>query len=137
MHDHNNNYYHNYFESTVASDEVKNGRPSPDMIFKALESHRCFPMLITKSKLVRPAINLGDTVVDVQSGVAAGCVTGAVLKWSNAMAFAPIQNKKAYQKVADEMFLAGADFTIDTMEDLPSVLFALERLTRKTDTVKV
>lgn len=123
LHDHNNNYYHHYFTSTVASDEVKKGRPFPDMILKALESHRSSTF---DPKKVKPVINLGDTILDVQSGVAAGCVSGAVLRWSNAMALQKIKDQRAYQKVGDEMFLAGADFTINEISDLPSVLAQLK-----------
>jgi len=119
MHDNNNNYYHHYFVSTVASDEVKKGRPAPDMILKAVESHFRFPFLRSD---VQPIINLGDTAADIQTGVAAKCISGAVLRWSNSMALHKKKDKNAFQKTGDEMFDAGADFTIDSMEDLPCVL---------------
>ncbi|WP_306350430.1 HAD hydrolase-like protein [Flavobacterium sp. '19STA2R22 D10 B1'] len=47
-------------QASIASDEVENGRPAPDMIFKAMKL-----LNISDSKKV---INIGDTPSDLQSG---------------------------------------------------------------------
>jgi phosphonatase-like hydrolase len=50
---------------SVASDEVEQGRPAPDMIFKAMEQ-----LGISDVKSVA---KIGDTPVDIQEGLNAGC----------------------------------------------------------------
>jgi phosphonatase-like hydrolase len=51
---------------SVSSDQVKNGRPAPDMIYKAMEVFG-----ITEPKQV---IKIGDTPSDLQAGKNAGCL---------------------------------------------------------------
>lgn len=50
---------------SVTSDEVKNGRPHPDMIFEAMK--------IANVKSAQEVAKVGDTVSDLQEGTAAGC----------------------------------------------------------------
>ena len=50
---------------SVTSDEVDQGRPHPDMIYKIMERYS-----IEDSQLV---IKIGDTASDIQQGIAAGC----------------------------------------------------------------
>ncbi|GAA0196073.1 phosphonatase-like hydrolase [Fulvivirga kasyanovii] len=52
-------------DCTVTSDEVKHGRPHPDMIFKAMEQ--------TGIEDVKAVVKVGDTVSDLQQGSSAGC----------------------------------------------------------------
>jgi len=52
-------------QASIASDEVEQGRPRPDMIFKAMQL-----LNINDAKHV---INIGDTPSDIQSGKNAGC----------------------------------------------------------------
>ena len=52
-------------QASLASDEVENGRPKPDMIFKAMH--------LLGIKDARNVINIGDTPSDIQSGKNAGC----------------------------------------------------------------
>ncbi|MCD0457639.1 HAD hydrolase-like protein [Chryseobacterium sp. LC2016-27] len=53
------------FDFSITSDEVENGRPYPDMIFKAMEHFN-----ITDSKEVG---KIGDTMSDLQQGENAKC----------------------------------------------------------------
>jgi phosphonatase-like hydrolase len=55
----------NLIDASVTSDEVENGRPFPDLIFKAMELTN-----ITDPKKVA---KVGDTASDMQEGNAAGC----------------------------------------------------------------
>jgi phosphonatase-like hydrolase len=63
---------------TVTSDEVENGRPFPDMIYRAME--------LASVKEVQEVAKVGDTSSDMQEGMAAGCkyvvgvTTGAFAK---------------------------------------------------------
>jgi len=52
-------------QASLASDEVAQGRPAPDMIFKAMK-------LLGVSD-ANAVINIGDTPSDIQSGKNAGC----------------------------------------------------------------
>lgn len=52
-------------DASVASDEVANGRPYPDMIFKAMK--------LTEVTSVAHVAKVGDTPSDLQQGSAAGC----------------------------------------------------------------
>jgi phosphonatase-like hydrolase len=52
-------------QASLASDEVAQGRPAPDMIFKAMKL-----LGVTDANAV---INIGDTPSDIQSGKNAGC----------------------------------------------------------------
>ena len=52
-------------QASIASDEVEQGRPQPDMIFKAMQL-----LGISEAGNV---INIGDTPSDIQSGKNAGC----------------------------------------------------------------
>jgi phosphonatase-like hydrolase len=52
-------------QASLASDEVENGRPQPDMIFKAMQ--------LLGVKDAKNVINIGDTPSDIQSGKNAAC----------------------------------------------------------------
>jgi phosphonatase-like hydrolase len=63
---------------SITSDEVANGRPYPDMIFRAME--------LTGVTSADQVVKVGDTASDLQQGTAAGCkyvvgvTTGAFTK---------------------------------------------------------
>jgi phosphonatase-like hydrolase len=52
-------------DATVTSDEVAQGRPHPDLIYRAME--------LTGVTSVREVAKVGDTPSDLQEGTAAGC----------------------------------------------------------------
>lgn len=52
-------------DASVASDEVANGRPHPDMILRAMH--------LTGVQSVQAVAKVGDTPADLNQGVAAGC----------------------------------------------------------------
>jgi phosphonatase-like hydrolase len=52
------------FAANICSDDVKNGRPAPFMIFRAMEA--------TGVDDVRQVLNVGDTRLDLQAGIRAG-----------------------------------------------------------------
>ena len=55
----------NLIDASVTSDEVANGRPHPDLIFKAMQ-------LVGVTDVSQVA-KVGDTASDLQEGTAAGC----------------------------------------------------------------
>jgi phosphonatase-like hydrolase len=56
--------WHNTFAANICSDDVKDGRPAPFMIFRAMEAARIGD--------VREVLNVGDTPLDLQAGSRAG-----------------------------------------------------------------
>ncbi len=52
-------------DGSVTSDEVANGRPYPDMIYKAME--------LTGVTDIASVAKVGDTMSDIQQGTTAGC----------------------------------------------------------------
>ncbi|CAM2981071.1 phosphonatase-like hydrolase [Flavobacterium frigoris] len=59
-------------DALVTADDVKNGRPAGDMIFKAMEI-----VGIKDSKLV---LKVGDSKIDIEEGISANCgITAGVL----------------------------------------------------------
>jgi len=62
-------------DALVCGDDVPLGRPAPFMIFRAMER--------TGVLSVAEVLNIGDTVLDIQSGVNAGCGVNVAV-WSGA-----------------------------------------------------
>lgn len=85
-----------YFDVVVSLDDVKNSKPDPEGIYKAMK-------LID----VKEAIMIGDNVTDIQAGKAAGTHTVAV-KWAT----------KGYQ----EMAKLQPDILIDEMSEILSYI---------------
>lgn len=64
----NSQYYGNgssIIQASIVSDEVNQGRPQPDMIFKA--------MRLLGVEQAANVVNIGDTPSDIESGKLAGC----------------------------------------------------------------
>jgi phosphonatase-like hydrolase len=57
--------WQNKIDVSVTSDEVAQGRPYPDMIFRAME--------LTQVADIEAVVKVGDTFVDMQQGKSAGC----------------------------------------------------------------
>ena len=66
---------HGVADALVCADDVPQGRPAPYMIFRAME--------LTSTTDVARVLNIGDTVLDVQSGRNAGCGVNVAV-WSGA-----------------------------------------------------
>lgn len=111
----------------VAADEVKAGRPYPYMIFRNLEALGIYPP--------RSVMKVGDTVSDIHEGRNAGVWTVGVLKGGSELGLsqeevASLPLDELNEKIAETRRAfaeAGADFIIDSIADLPSVIEALER----------
>ncbi|MBT9173870.1 MAG: Phosphonoacetaldehyde hydrolase [Syntrophomonadaceae bacterium] len=98
------------------------GRPFPYMIFRNIEALR-----ITSSW---KTIKVGDTVADIQEGRNAGVWSAAVIAGSSQMGLGleeykalPEAKRQAAVNIARDAFmLAGADFVIETMAELPPLI---------------
>ena len=76
-----------YPDCTVAGDEVENGaRPKPFMIYKNLDLLDSWP--------IESVLKVDDTVGGVGEGLAAGCWTVGVSRWSNYMDVDSLEHEK-------------------------------------------
>lgn len=110
----------------IASDELKAGRPYPYMIFRNLTELDVFPP--------SAVIKVGDTVSDMQEGKNAGVWSVAVMKGSSELGLTEAEVaslpetvlqarlEQVYQKFKE----AGADFIIESIDQLPQVIEDLE-----------
>lgn len=79
---------------TVAGDEVKNGRPHPDLIFKAMEKAG----VATASEVAK----IGDTQSDLNEGTAAACKY--VIGVTNGIQPRTVLEKATYTHLVDNIY---------------------------------
>lgn len=111
----------------VASDQVRRGRPYPYML------HQNAAMLEVQN--MKHVIKVGDTVVDIEEGIHAGCWSVGVVMGSSmlglsedevAMTSAETLGQKI-RHVKYEMLAAGADYVIDSIHELPWVIKLIQQ----------
>ena len=116
----NNIYLNSYISSTCLD---KPSRPHPFMIQKIMEN-----LHITDPKSV---IKIDDTVVGIREGMRAKCWTVGVARWSINMNIATIEDayglhiyemQDRLQHSRNVLYDSGADFVIDTLDELPQVI---------------
>ena len=101
------------------------GRPYPYMIWRNLEKLGC--------EHIGEVAKVGDTEADIQEGIAAGCVSIGVIAGSsmlglseNELAGLGIAEKdKAFAQARQKYFACGADYVIDSIVELPSLIMAI------------
>jgi phosphonoacetaldehyde hydrolase len=107
----------------ITADETNSyGRPYPYMIFRNMEK--------LKISSVRHVIKVGDTISDIKEGIQAGVWSVGVIVGSSEMGLSQNEfnalssdNKKIAINQTRQAFLDnGADFTIETMKDLPLLI---------------
>lgn len=107
------------------------GRPFPYMIFRNIEE-----LKITSSW---KTIKVGDTVADIQEGLNAGVWSVGIIIGSSQMGLSlkeykalPEPERQTAVNIAREAFiLAGADFVIETMAELPPLIEKINSLIAK------
>lgn len=112
---------------SITSDEVEHGRPEPDMIRENMRA--------LKIKDPRTLVKVGDTIVDIQEGKNAGCWSVGVVVGSSMMgvnqkeleSIKPEQLEERIDVIKQEMLLAGADFVIDRITDLPELVQSINQ----------
>jgi len=98
------------------------GRPYPYMLWRNLE--------VLKTESIGEAIKVGDTEADIREGVNAGCVSVGVIAGSSMLAIKELelpllsgaQRRKQYEDVRDRYYSAGADYVIDDISQLPTLI---------------
>lgn len=119
----------------VAGDMVQNGvRPNPFMLFKNME--------ILNVPDVRTVVKCDDTVGGISEGINAGTWTVGIARWSNYMNISSMEefHSLSGQEIQDRvnhsvktLVDTGADFVINDIEDLPSVIEIINEQLALTD----
>jgi len=112
--------------ANVCADDVPQGRPAPWMIFRVMEQLGVYPPATV--------VNVGDTIPDIKSGLAAGCWSIGVCDSSSmtglsVQEFAELpadERARRIAKTAEAFRAAGAHAVIETIADLPDLLDRLE-----------
>ncbi len=103
-------------------DTASIGRPFPYMIFRNMEA-----LGITAPW---KTIKVGDTVADIEEGCNAGVWSVGVIVGSSQLGLSQDEYKAVYEterqgainRARDGFMMAGADFTIETIEELPQLV---------------
>lgn len=109
-------------DNCVTSDNLPGGRPKPYMIYQNM----CEMGIAS----VRSVVKVGDTISDIKEGVNAGAWSIGVILGSNELALTenevnnmPADELNARMKaVRYKMYAAGADYVIDSIEELPALI---------------
>lgn len=110
---------------SISATEVAAGRPAPWMIFRVMEQLQVYPPCAV--------VNVGDTVVDVETGLNAGVWAVGVAETGNlcGLSSAELEGlpfEEANQKVSSAEHMlhrAGAHYVIRNMIELPQVIAAI------------
>lgn len=113
-------------EANLCADDVPQGRPAPWMIFRVMEQLGVYPP--------SAVVNVGDTVPDIKSGLAAGCWSIGVCDSSSMTGLSvqelaelsPDERARRIEKTAELFRAAGAHAVIETIADLPELLDRLQ-----------
>jgi phosphonoacetaldehyde hydrolase len=116
-------------DARICADEVPHGRPAPWMLFRVMEALGIYPP--------QDVMKLGDTAHDIQEAKNAGAWAVGIVDSSNEMglslaAFAalPAAEQERRREPIRELFLdAGADAVIDTIDELPAAIDAINSQT--------
>jgi phosphonoacetaldehyde hydrolase len=111
-------------DCTVAGDEVENGaRPKPFMIYKNLDKLDVHP--------IESVVKVDDTTGGIGEGLAAGCWTIGLSRYSNYMDIDSLEHASTLsveemdrrnEKSKEILRQSGAHFVVDTIVDIPKIL---------------
>ena len=112
-------------DNCVTSDGLPAGRPYPYMIYKNMSD------LNVPSRL--SVLKYGDTIADIKEGVNAGVWSVGVILGSNELGLtaeevADLPADELKRRMLDvryRMFAAGAHYVVDTIEELPALVDAI------------
>ncbi len=117
-------------DSTVCADEVPAGRPAPWMVLRNLENLSVYPPC--------SAVKIGDTKIDIDEGLNAGCWTIGLSAAGNYVALArsefealPFEERRELVLKSDDLLRRqGAHYVVETIADVMPVLDDIERRLR-------
>ncbi len=110
---------------SISASEVAAGRPSPWMLYRVMEELQVYPP--------EAVVNVGDTVVDIQTALNGGAWSVGVAATGNLcglnkeeLAELPAPEAAALiEKARQQLYEAGAHYVIDSVADLPQVIEAI------------
>ncbi len=110
----------------VCPDEVPNGRPYPWMCYQNAIQMDVYPM--------QAMVKVGDTLVDIEEGLNSGMWSVGLSQTGNLLGLSEVEVKalsvkeraSANQKVATQLYQAGAHYVIEGIWGLPVVLKEIE-----------
>ena len=110
----------------VCPDEVPNGRPYPWMCYQNAIKLDVYPM--------QAMVKVGDTLVDIEEGLNSGMWTVGLSQTGNLMglneaevnALSAEERESANQRIANQLYQAGAHYVIKGIWELPVVLKDIE-----------
>lgn len=113
-------------DATFCPDDVPRGRPAPWMIFRNMEA------LDVHS--VRDVVKVGDTVPDIEEGRNAGVCSVGVTRTGSEVgctkqeweALSPDEQSRRTGQAAEKLYAAGANFVIESVDQLPETLDEIE-----------
>jgi len=111
----------------VLPDEVREGRPAPWMIFRAMETLGVYP----PGRVVK----VGDTPADIAEGVNAGAWSVGLIASSSEVGLSEVgwkslsdrDRRSIVESVRSRFAQAGAHATIETLAELPALIAKLEQ----------
>ena len=117
-------------DSTVCADEVPAGRPAPWMVLRNLEILGVYPPC--------SAVKIGDTKIDIDEGLNAGCWTIGLSAAGNYIALSraefealPYEQRRELVLRSDDLLRRqGAHYVVETIADVMPVLDDIERRLR-------
>ncbi len=118
-------------DCAVAASEVPEGRPAPFLPWTAAQRIGVWP--------ASACVNVGDTLVDIESGLNAGmwsvgiAVTGNEigLSQSDWEALAPKEQHTLRTKAYERLYRTGAHYVIDSVAELPRIVEEIEHRMRQ------
>lgn len=114
-------------DANCCADDVPKGRPAPWMIYRIMERLSLYPP--------SAVVKVGDTVADIQAGLAAGCWSVGVCDSSSVTGLSQLeyaalssdQRSKCLLTSAKVFHDAGAHAVINTISDLPKLIDSLNQ----------
>ncbi|MCP4342063.1 MAG: phosphonoacetaldehyde hydrolase [Desulfobulbaceae bacterium] len=118
-------------DASICASDVVAGRPAPWMIYGLMEKLDVYPP--------ESVINVGDTVVDIESGLNAGVWSIGVAATGNETGLTeeefsalPAGDRETIVlKARKKLSQAGAHWVVDTMSELPEVVTSINVLLRQ------
>ncbi len=110
----------------VTPDQVTRGRPYPYMLQQNLEA--------LDIQDIHSVIKVGDTLVDIQEGINAGCWSVGVIRGSSMLGLqasevaelSESELKQRTRKIKEEMSAAGAHYVLDSINELPAIIHTIQ-----------
>jgi phosphonoacetaldehyde hydrolase len=118
-------------DASISASAVTAGRPAPWMIYRLMECLQVYPL--------RRVVNVGDTVVDMETSANAGVWAVGISRTGNLCGlseaeFARLNDEDGAKLVTvarRELRAAGAHYVVDSVAELPPVIDAIsDRLRR-------